>query len=438
MAQSSRALAVLGGLGTLALLLGPLVTQAPNRLAQSEGLGAARVLATLPVPWPVSWPLTWPVTWPLLLGAVLALVGWVALLRRGRRVCPSQRGSQAKPSGAASHPGVCLAAAIGVAMLPATGWWLAGRYAQHVAQSDGLARVSVGWGLWCVLACALLACRTLMASVPRSGGEAHRGGRSGRSGGGVWVWVAPSAALLVLLLPLGALLAAGELNDLSLLREYAQRSDVFTEAIGQHLRLVGWTVALALLLGVPLGLLGAARAAWGQALGAVLGVVQTIPSVALYGLGMVPLGALAVASPWLASAGLAGVGTWPAVLALWLYALLPVVQGTLSGWQQVDASVLEAARAMGMSRAQVWWRVRAPLALPVLLGGVRVMVVQVIGLAVVAALIGAGGFGNLVFQGLYSSALDLVLLGVLPVVVLSLLADALLGALAQATSRSAS
>lgn len=245
-------------------------------------------------------------------------------------------------------------------------------------------------------------------------------------------------ALLAVLLPLGGLVATGLLDSLSLLREHAQRADVFSEAIGQHLGLVGTTVTLALLLGVPLGVWGATRPAWGQAMGAVLGVVQTVPSVALYGLGMVPLGALAAASPLLASWGLAGVGTWPAVLALLLYALLPVVQGTLSGWQQVDAAVLEAARAMGLSPAQVRWRVRAPLALPVLLGGVRVMVVQVIGLAVVAALIGAGGFGALVFQGLYSSALDLVLLGVLPVVLMSLMADALLGALAQAAARGAS
>ncbi len=425
MGQSRHTLAVLGGLGTLALVVGPMVTQAPNRLAQSEGLGVARVVVSLLGPWP---PTSVLLTALLVLGCLLAAALWS---RRSK--LPPQRGAGA-PTTSVTHSWQQIAAALAVALLPATGLWMAGRYAQQVAQADSLARVSVGWGLWLVLACALLACRTLMTFSANNGVTPEDASHAGRS---AWVWLSPAGALLVLLLPLCALLAAGALDDLSLLREYAQRSDVFAEAIGQHLRLVAWTVVLALLLGVPLGLLGAARAAWGQALGAVLGVVQTIPSVALYGLGMVPLGALAVASPWLASWGLAGVGTWPAVLALWLYALLPVVQGTLSGWQQVDVAVLESARAMGLSRSQVWWRVRAPLALPVLLGGVRVMVVQVIGLAVVAALIGAGGFGNLVFQGLYSSALDLVLLGVLPVVLLSLLADALLGALAQATARGA-
>jgi osmoprotectant transport system permease protein len=142
-----------------------------------------------------------------------------------------------------------------------------------------------------------------------------------------------------------------------------------------------------------------------------------------------PLGALAA---WLPGFGLQGIGLAPAVIALTLYALLPIVHGTASGLAQVPASAVEAATGMGMTQRQLFWRVSVPLGLPVLLSGLRVTTVQVIGLAVVAALIGAGGFGALVFQGLASSALDLVLLGVLPVVALAMLADAALALLSAA------
>ena len=114
----------------------------------------------------------------------------------------------------------------------------------------------------------------------------------------------------------------------------------------------------------------------------------------------------------------------PALIALALYGLLPVLSATIAGLESVPQSALEAADGVGMSGAQRLLRVELPLALPVLLSALRVTTVQVIGLAVVAALIGAGGFGALVFQGLASSAIDLVLLGVLPVLALAAVADA--------------
>jgi osmoprotectant transport system permease protein len=167
---------------------------------------------------------------------------------------------------------------------------------------------------------------------------------------------------------------------------------------------------------------------------AVLNIIQTVPSIALFALLIAPLGALAALLPTL---GLKGIGLLPAAIALTLYALLPIVHGTASGLAQVPASAVEAATGIGMTRRQTFWRVRVPLALPVLLSGLRVTTVQVIGLAVVAALIGAGGFGALVFQGLSSSALDLVLLGVLPVLALAMAADAALGLLGAATQKRA-
>jgi len=157
---------------------------------------------------------------------------------------------------------------------------------------------------------------------------------------------------------------------------------------------------------------------------AVLNVVQTIPSIALFGLLLAPLALLALHAPVVSRLGIGGIGMAPAVIALTLYSLLPVVRSTVAGLTQVPGPALEAAAAMGMTRFQILRRVEVPLALRVFLSGLRVATVQTVGLAVVAALIGAGGMGALVFQGLSSSAIDLVLLGVVPVVTLAAAFDA--------------
>jgi len=170
-------------------------------------------------------------------------------------------------------------------------------------------------------------------------------------------------------------------------------------------------------------LAAARRAGLARPLFAVLNVVQTVPSIALFALLLAPLGWLAQALPGFQ---LRAIGLLPAVIALTLYALLPIVHGVVAGLAQVPAAAVEAATGMGLTPRQRFWRVELPLAWPVLVSALRVTAVQVVGLAVVAALIGAGGFGALVFQGLFSSALDLVLLGVLPVVALALALDAAL------------
>ena len=141
-----------------------------------------------------------------------------------------------------------------------------------------------------------------------------------------------------------------------------------------------------------------------------------------------PVAVLALAVPVL------GFGTWPIIVALLLYGLLPIVRNTLAGLEGLDDGVMEAARGMGMSRAQVFWQVRLPLALPVVLEGIRITTVQAIGLAAVAALVGAGGLGTFIFQGLGQAAMDLVLLGALPILAMALAADALLGALSRRLS----
>jgi osmoprotectant transport system permease protein len=228
---------------------------------------------------------------------------------------------------------------------------------------------------------------------------------------------------ITLCLPLALSLSEGQ--NLSLMKEYANHSDLFGPAIWRHLQIVILAVVPAVFIGVPIAWRMSQSEGLKQALFPVLNLIQTIPSIALFGLLMAPLAWLAVQWPTLGKAGISGVGLAPAVLALLLYSLLPIVRSALAGLEQVPADTINAARAMGMSAWQILWQVELPLALPVLLIGLRTAVVQTTGLAAVCALIGAGGLGQIMFDGLFSAANDLVILGVIPIVLLAMLADSL-------------
>ncbi|WP_150120144.1 ABC transporter permease, partial [Sulfitobacter sp. HI0021] len=133
--------------------------------------------------------------------------------------------------------------------------------------------------------------------------------------------------------------------------------------------------------------------------------------------------------------GIAGIGFAPAFLALVLYSLLPVVGNTVAGLASAPPAALEAARGMGMTPLQRLFRVELPLGLPIILTGLRIVLVQNIGLAVIAGLIGGGGFGTFVFQGLNQTATDLILLGALPTVVLALTAAIVMDILVELTRK---
>jgi osmoprotectant transport system permease protein len=179
-------------------------------------------------------------------------------------------------------------------------------------------------------------------------------------------------------------------------------------------------------IGFPLGVATARRPGLQGPVFAVLNILQTIPSIALFGLLIAPLSALVAVVPPLAEYGVGGIGVTPAIIALVLYALLPVVRNTSVGLAGVNSAAIDAGRGMGMSPGQIFREIELPLAVPVLLTGLRIVTVQAIGLAVVAALIGAGGLGTFVFEGLGQYAVDLVLLGALPAIFLALGADFML------------
>ena len=286
-------------------------------------------------------------------------------------------------------------------------FWSAGQAAAQMSSVESpLARTSIGSGLWLWLALCLLVCSDAIRRLTPMP---------------VWRWLLNAQFWVIPLL----ILFSGDLNQLSLLKEYVNRQEVFDNALAQHLTILFGTLIPALLLGVPLGMWCYRHPSRQGAVFTVLNVIQTIPSVALFGLLIAPLAGLVKSFPALAAAGIAGTGLTPALIALVLYALLPLVRGVVAGLSQVSPDVLESAHAMGMSARQCFWKIQLPLALPLLVRSLRVVTVQTVGMAVIAALIGAGGFGALVFQGLLSSALDLVLLGVVPTIALAVVLDAL-------------
>ena len=237
------------------------------------------------------------------------------------------------------------------------------------------------------------------------------------------------AALAVGASAMALLLFSGIWDNLSILKEYHTRADTFWREGRQHLLLALGSMIAACAVGIPLGIAGHRLKRLRTALLQGLGIVQTIPSIALFGLLMAPLGAIAASVPLAAALGIRGIGAAPAFIALFLYALFPIVANTVAGLSQVPAASVDAARGMGMSRRQQLVQIEMPLAFPVILAGIRIVLVQNLGLATVAALIGGGGFGTFVFQGIGQTALDLVLLGAIPTVALSFAASILLDAL---------
>jgi osmoprotectant transport system permease protein len=181
--------------------------------------------------------------------------------------------------------------------------------------------------------------------------------------------------------------------------------------LGQHIGLVAISTAIALLVGLPLGFLVARRPAWRRPVLGLANVFQTIPSLALFGL-LIPA---------------FGIGAWTAISALVVYALLPIVRNTYTGIAGVDPAVREAGRGMGMTDSELLRLVELPLAAGVILAGVRIATVVSVGIATIAAAIGAGGLGVYIFRGVATVDDTLILAGAIPAALLALLADALLG-----------
>lgn len=371
------------------------------------------------------------------LGVLIALIALAAALLplaafRANRIVVgvSKTIFEALPPWEAGLLALALAAAIAIALLKTPNLWrlivslailaflfvaIGNAAAFLTPPGDKLARVSPGAGFWLALfAFALLAADsfTRLKLAP-------------------WLRI---VTLLLVAVAIALLLWSGTWNSLSILKEYANRADAFWREGQTHIALALGSLAAATIVGIPLGILCQRVERLRAVVLNILNAVQTIPSIALFGLLIAPLAWVAANIPGAAAIGISGIGVAPAMVALFAYSLLPVVANTVVGLESVPPAATDAARGMGMTNWQRLISVEFPLAFPVILTGIRIVLVQNIGLATIAALIGGGGFGVFVFQGVGQTAMDLVLLGAVPTVALAFAAAVILDAIVEMVS----
>ncbi|MEH3117334.1 MAG: ABC transporter permease subunit [Methylorubrum populi] len=357
------------GLAAAALLpavfaLLPLLHLAPNRLVTGAPVMAPAALG----PW------LWPTAGLAALGLGLSAGG------RGR-------------AGAGLAGLACLGAL--ALLLVGLGWGAA----DLIAGKPSATRARLASGAWVGLS-------VLLAALPFATRRARL------PGGGLIA----GAAVTVLL---AGLWLAGRIEALSLAVEFRARRGEVGVAIRDHLALALGALTLAACLTAGLGL-------WRRGRGAVdlaVGGVQVVPAVALFGGLVAAVSGLLAAVPPLRGYGVSALGTGPALVGIAAYLLLPLWRGLHAALRAPDPASLDAARALGLTPRQILTDLRLPLGAPVLVGGLRVAAVQALGLATLGALVGAGGLGTLVFDGMAQFAPDLILLGALPVIVLSLAAE---------------
>ena len=203
---------------------------------------------------------------------------------------------------------------------------------------------------------------------------------------------------------------------MNVIQYFQQHADEILQATLEHIWLVGITMAIAVAIAVPLGILVARRPWLSKPIIGTANVAETIPSLALLGM-LLPV-------PWLGERA-----DRLAIAALTLYALLPIIRNTAAGIAGIDPAVREAARGMGMTERQILWQVELPLSLSTILAGIRVATVLTIGVATIAAAVGAGGLGEYIFRGLAMVNNSLILAGAIPAALLALGADFLLSVL---------
>ncbi|WP_027630610.1 ABC transporter permease [Ruminiclostridium cellobioparum] len=185
-----------------------------------------------------------------------------------------------------------------------------------------------------------------------------------------------------------------------------QNGNDVLEALKMHVQLSSLSILIAVLIAIPTGIILTRHDRAAKAVLAVAGIIQTIPGLVMLGMGLM----------------LFGLGSKPAVIVLVAYAILPIIQNTYTGIKEIDILYIEAARGIGMSQSQILFKVEIPLGLPAIVAGIRLSVVYIISWATLAALIGAGGLGDLIWTGLSSYDTNMILAGAIPASILSIIA----------------
>lgn len=368
--RRARIVATTGALTGLALTLsGPGLVFRPNRIAAGEPQALAAAFG--------GWGAVLAALW-----AGCALLSLTGLPQRAR--------------------GVLVTCGAGLAMTLAL--WQAGVAASaHAASVGSVARTSLGWAFWLLLFAGYV---TIYAAT-------------------AWLSPGPVRALLTYLPVIGAaaLALSGSLSDLAVARELAVNAEGFAEQLRLHLAYVAASVGAGLLAGLALGWAAAKHPVAEPVVFGTLNVLQVIPTLAFVGLMNPVLTALSDRISALASLGVRGVGWTPVVIVLSTYAVYPIARNTHAAIVSLDPAVIDAATGVGMGAWRRFLEVELPLALPVVIAGLRVALVQTTAGAIIAGLVGGGGLGTFVFLGASETASDLILLGVLPIVALTFFFD---------------
>lgn len=281
--------------------------------------------------------------------------------------------------------------------------YLIGRSGQVEASGSNSIRVSLSMGFYILLLMIYLLFGHVMAKKDK------------------YLTLQKSVAILIFISMI-IFVYLGLFDGFSIVKEYEIKKNQFMDSLTTHLFLSLGSVTFGSLIAIPLGYLAYRRKKLESAVMVPLSIVETIPSLSLFGILLVPLAGLGRID-FFRSLGISGIGWAPAFVALTLYTLLPIGRNTLVGFTTVGRDVIEAAQGMGMSRKQIFRKIEFPLALPIIITGVRIALVQTVGGAVIAGLVGGGGLGTFVFLGLAEASQDLVLLGVIPIVLLTLILD---------------
>jgi osmoprotectant transport system permease protein len=271
-----------------------------------------------------------------------------------------------------------------------------------VAKGD-ITRVSFGPGLWLTFLASTLVIYAATAWTPKK-------------------WQISLISYLPFI-GVALLLLTGSLSALSLLREYANNSADFIAQLQRHLLYTVGATAGGIIIGIPLGLIAAGSKRAESAIFGTLNVLNVLPVLAFIGLLNPVLTWLSNSIPAVAALQISGVGWMPIIIVLTVYATYPIVRNTYTAMLTLDPSAIDAANGIGMGRARLLFEVKLPLGMPVIIAGIRIALVQTTAGAIIAGLVGGGGLGTFVFLGASQTAMDLVLLGTIPIVFLGLFFD---------------
>lgn len=295
-----------------------------------------------------------------------------------------------------------ITGALAASMMALFVWGVSARYEYLPFEVTGSARMSFGVGFLLVIAALysiMIKCSQPLKAVPRA---------------------------VISLLAWGAiawLLYRGQLNHYSVMQEYLAAKDQFFQNVWQHLKLSLGVLVTAVIIGLPVGYLCHKHKVLDSITLVGISIAETIPTLALFAIMRVPLAYLKDTFPILQKWGIGSFGVAPAFAALLLYALYLIIHNSRAAFSTIDQGLIENAYAMGMTSMEVFFRVQIPMAMPILLSGIRMTLVSTLVAATLASYIGAGGLGTYIVNGINSLSIDMQLLGVIPIFVLTVGAD---------------